>query len=202
MNLVLFEKQKVIKRDKKYKIFTGGVFRTNEINSLKSLFPISINHSVSSRIALQVYQELVKLIKDLKVNPLLAKTIEVSEDGKFYTFTLHDSVYFHDDPCFKNGKGRILNAHDAKFCLDMLCSAVEGNRTSSYVTEIVKGAKEFYSMTELGDFPEGGVEGIRVVDDNTIVIELVSSYSYFLKILSQACCTFIPKKHMTCTVVI
>ena len=49
-------------------------------------------------------------------------------------------------------------------------------------------------MTEAGDFPEAGVEGIRVVDDKTIVVELVSSYSYFLKILSQSCCTIYPKE--------
>ena len=181
--------------DKKYKIFTGGVFRTNEIHSFKSLFPISINDALSNRVALQVYQGLVKLDqRSLKVKPLLAKDIEVSEDGKLYTFILKDSVYFHDDPCFENGKGRILNAGDVKYCLDMLCSAVEGNRTSSYITEIVKGAKEHYSMTEAGDFPEAGVEGIRVVDDKTIVVELVSSYSYFLKILSQSCCTIYPKE--------
>ena len=35
---------------------------------------------------------------------------------------------------------------------------------------------------------------IKVVDDFTITIELVSSYSYFLKILSQACCTIFPKE--------
>ena len=96
--------------DKKYKIFRGGVFRTNEINSFKSLFPIAINHAVSSRIALQVYQGLVKLNqRTLEVEPLLAKDFNVSEDGKIYTFTLNDSVFFHDDSCFNQGKGRMLD---------------------------------------------------------------------------------------------
>lgn len=181
--------------DKKYKIFNGGVFRTNEINSFKSLFPVSIDHAVSSRIALQVYQGLVKLNqRTLEVEPLLAKEITVSEDGRFYTFVLNDSVFFHDDSCFASGKGRILNAHDVKYCFDMLCSSIEGNRTSNYFTEIVVGAKEHYDATMNGEFPTNGVEGIKVLDNKTIQIELTSSYSYFMKILSQACCSIYPKE--------
>ena len=181
--------------DKKYKIFTGGIFRTNETNSFKSLFPISINHAVSSRIALQVYQGLVKLNqRTLEAEPLLAKEIKVSDDGRIYTFTLNDSVYFHDDSCFKDGKGRELNANDVKYCFDMLCSAIEGNRTSSYFTEIVAGAKEHYDLTVNGNYPVSGVQGVRVLDDKTIQIELLSSYSYFLKILAQAYCCIYPKE--------
>ena len=181
--------------DKKFKIFEGGVFRTNETNSFQSLFPISINHAVSSRIALQVYQGLVKLNKrNLKVEPLLAESISINDDGTLYTFNLRDSVFFHDDPCFPNGKGRMLNAHDVKYCFDQLCSSIDGNRTSSYFTSIVVGAQDHYTATAKGEYPEGGVKGVKVVDDFTIAIELVSSYSYFLKILSQACCTIYPKE--------
>ena len=181
--------------DKRFKIFRGGIFRTNEINSFKSLFPISINHAVSSRIALQVYQGLVKLNqRTLEVEPLLAKEYNVSNDGTTYTFVLNDSIFFHDDSCFDGGKGRLLNANDVKFCFDKLCSSIENNTTSSYLTEIVLGAKEYYEATAKGNYPKSGVEGIRVIDKKTIEIKLVSSYSYFLKILSQACCTIYPKE--------
>jgi peptide/nickel transport system substrate-binding protein len=181
--------------DKRYKIFKGGVFRTNEINPFKSLFPVSIDHAVSSRIALQVYQGLVKLNqRTLDVEPLLAKEINISEDGKFYTFVLKDSVFFHDDSCFSSFKGRMLNAYDIKYCFDKLCSSIDGNRTSNYFTEIVAGAKKHYEATLNGEFPSDGVEGVRVIDDKTIQIELTSSYSYFMKILSQACCSIYPKE--------
>ena len=181
--------------DKKFKIFQGGVFRTNETNSFKSLFPPSINHAISSRIALQIYQGLVGLDqRTLKVKPLLAETYSVSDSGRLYTFTLRDSVFFHDDPCFDNGVGRMLNANDVKYCFDQLCSAIEGNRTSSYLTGIIKGAQEHYDATSNADIVEGGVEGVRVIDNLTVQIELTSSYSYFLKILTQACCAIYPKE--------
>ena len=138
---------------------------------------------------------MVKLNKrNLKVEPLLAESISINDDGTLYTFNLRDSVFFHDDPCFPNGKGRMLNAHDVKYCFDLLCSSIDGNRTSSYFTSIVVGAQDHYAATAKGEYPEGGVKGIKVVDDFTITIELVSSYSYFLKILSQACCTIFPKE--------
>ncbi len=181
--------------DKKFKIFQGGVFRTNETNSFKSLFPPSINHAISSRIALQIYQGLVGLDqRTLKVIPLLAESYSVTDSGRLYTFTIRDSVFFHDDPCFENGVGRMLNANDVKFCLDQLCSAIDGNRTSSYLTGIVKGAKSHYDATLNGGKVEGGVKGIKLIDDQTIQIELTSSYSYFLKILTQACCAIYPKE--------
>ena len=88
----------------------------------------------------------------------------------------------------------MLNANDVKYCFDQLCSAIDGNRTSSYLTGIIKGAKEHYEATSNAKIVEGGVEGIRVVDDRTVQIELTSSYSYFLKILTQACCVIYPKE--------
>ena len=87
-----------------------------------------------------------------------------------------------------------MKAQDVKYCFDQLCSAIDGNRTSSYLTGIVKGAKEHYNSTSNSQIVEGGVEGVRVVDDRTIQIELTSSYSYFLKILTQACCAIYPKE--------
>ena len=129
---------------------------------------------------MQVYQGLVGLDqRTLKVKPLLAETYSISDSGRLYTFTLRDSVFFHDDPCFDNGVGRMLKANDVKYCFDQLCSAIDGNRTSSYLTGIVKGAKEHYDATSNSQIVEGGVEGIRVVDDRTVQIELTSSYSYF-----------------------
>ena len=47
--------------DKKYKIYNGGIFRLNEVEDFKNLFPQSTIDGVSSRIGDQVYQGLLKL---------------------------------------------------------------------------------------------------------------------------------------------
>ena len=65
--------------DKKFKLYSGGDFRLNETGNLKNLFPPSINHAISSRLALQIYQGLVKLNqRTLNVENLLAKSIDMT----------------------------------------------------------------------------------------------------------------------------
>ena len=41
-----------------------------------------------------------------KVAPSLAEKWTISPDGMNYTFHLRKGVYFHDNTCFQNGKGR------------------------------------------------------------------------------------------------
>jgi len=181
--------------DKKFKLYTGGVFRLNETGNLKNLFPPSINHAISSRIALQIYQGLVKLNqRTLKVENLLAKSIEMNEEGTLYTFSLIDSVYFQDDACFESGKGRKLTANDFKFCYDLICSDVEGNRSSNIFLDRIVGARAHFESTSNGNFPEEGVSGIRVIDEHTLQINLTQPCSFFLKILSHAQCAVYPKE--------
>ena len=78
--------------------------------------------------------------RNLKVKPLLAESISISDDGTFYTFNLRDSIFFMMTHVLKMVREE-LNANDVKYCFDQLCSAIDGNRTSSYLTSIVVGAK-------------------------------------------------------------
>ena len=74
-------------------------------------------------------------------------------------------------------------------------SAIDGNRTSSYLTGNVKGAKEHHDLTSNSQIVEG-VEGIRAVDDRTVQIELTSSYSYFLSTGNSSLLCYIPKRSL------
>ncbi len=181
--------------DKKFKLYSGGIFRLNETGNLKNLFPPSINHAISSRIALQIYQGLVKLNqRTLKVENLLAKSIDINDEGTQYTFNLTDSVFFQDDACFESGKGRLLTANDFKFCFDLICSDVEGNRSSNIFLDRIVGAREHFESTSDGEFPKEGVSGINVIDEHTLQINLIQPCSFFLKILAHAQCTVYPKE--------
>ena len=61
-------------RDGKGGIKYGGVFRMNELEDFKSLYPLNVTMTIEHRITNQIFQGLVKLDqKDLKIIPALAE---------------------------------------------------------------------------------------------------------------------------------
>src|ERR1700746_2257599 len=75
----------VAKGDRSY----GGVFRINEVEDFRNLYPLNITEVTSHRITNQVYEGLVKLSqKDLSVMPSIAERYEVNEAATSFTFYL------------------------------------------------------------------------------------------------------------------
>lgn len=164
----------------------GGVFSVNEIEDFRSLYPLSITDVTGHRIANQVYEGLVKLDQQtLEIKPGLAESWEISDDGKSYTFKMRSGVYFHDDPCFADNKGRQVTAADVKFCLDRLFEASSDNVMATSYSDRIVGAANYYEQSKKGTQPESGVEGVRVIDNSTVVIDLVHPFPSMMKILSQ-----------------
>lgn len=158
----------------------GGVFRLNESEYIKTLFPPAITDAFSYRVAAQVYEGLFKFNQaDLSLKPGLAESYTVSDDGKEYTIVLKKGVFFHDDACFEGGKGRELKASDIKYCFDMLCVQSVNNQSFYLFKDIVEGANECFSASSNGSLPAGGVRGVQIVDDYTLKINLLKPYSIF-----------------------
>ena len=173
----------------------GGLFRMNESSPFKSLFPQSIGDEVSVHIASQIFEGLVKLDeKTLEVLPCIAKSFSSNEDASVWTFKLEEDVYFHDDKCFKDGKGRKVTAHDIKYCFDLLGTAHPLNNTFYIFQNKIKGVNDHYERTSNGETVPGGVEGIKVIDDLTLEITLVQSMSFFPKLLTYNGCWIFPKE--------
>jgi oligopeptide transport system substrate-binding protein len=90
-------------------VYYGGVFKVNELDEFKNLFPLSIVDVVSFRVASQCYEGLVKFDQaDLKVVPAISDSWTVNESSTIWTFHIRDNVFFHDDSCFTSFKGKIL----------------------------------------------------------------------------------------------
>jgi len=98
--------QKASKEDKR------TVFRFNLDQGITSLDPAFARNQGNIWATNQLFNGLTQLNDSLQVLPSIAKSWKVSDDGLFYSFTLRNDVYFHDDPIFKNGKGRKLIASD------------------------------------------------------------------------------------------
>lgn len=173
----------------------GGTFKCNEVENLKSFYPLNITVAQDQRVTSQIYQGLVKLNQeDLSIMPCLAEKWEINEDASSFTFFLRKGIKFHDDPCFENGEGRELVASDVKFCLDKVCEISPMNQMFPFFRDRVVGAKEYYESTVNKEPLEGGVAGIKVIDDYTIQIDLNYSFSGFLNIISHASCWIYPKE--------
>jgi len=95
-----------------------------------------------------VYDTLVTLDNDLKVQPLLATSWEVSEDYKDYTFHLRKGVKFHD--------GTPFNAEAVRFSFNRLLD----------VGKVCIG-----SWMQIAD-----KESVKVVDEYTVKIHLIKPY--------------------------
>lgn len=162
--------------------YYGGTFRTNEEEYFKSLYPLNITEVVAHRICDQIFDGLVTFDDStLAVIPSLAEKWEIDASSKIYTFHLRKGVFFHDDPCFPNGKGRELKAQDVKYCFDRLCYHNPADNQGFWIFKgVVKGASEYDSLTAAKIKPDSGVSGVRVIDDYTIQVELERPYAVFL----------------------
>jgi oligopeptide transport system substrate-binding protein len=166
-------------------VFYGGVFRLNEVEDFRSLFPLSITDAVSFRLGNQVYEGLVKLSqKDLIITPAIAERWDVNEDATSFTFYIRKGVKFHDDAVFAENKGREVNAKDVKFCLDLLCTDMTDNQGFWIFKDRVVGATEYFNSTTDKKPLKEGVAGIKVIDDYTLQIDLKYPFSGFLQVLS------------------
>jgi oligopeptide transport system substrate-binding protein len=167
-------------------VYYGGTLKINEVEYFKSLYPLNITEVTAHRTITQIYEGLVGFVqKDLSIEPVLAESWDISEDGKTYTFHLRKGVKFHDDPCFADGKGREVTAKDFKYCLDRACfKNPSDNQGYKFAVDIIKGAQEYYDKSGSGKLDPKGVSGVRVIDDYTLQIELVQPYSALLSRLA------------------
>lgn len=162
--------------------YYGGTFRYNEEEYFKSLYPLNITEVTAHRLLEQIYEGLVTFDDStLAVIPALAERWTIDESKKIYTFYLRKGVFYHDDPCFPNGKGRELNAQDVKFCFDRLCYHNPADNQGFWIfKDVVKGASEYDSLTSKNIIPATGVSGVRVLNDSTVEVELEKPYAVFL----------------------
>jgi peptide/nickel transport system substrate-binding protein len=177
----------------------GGVFRMNEPEDFRTLYPLNIVEVVGHHIGSQVYEGLVKFNqKDLSVMPGIARSWEMTDSAKHFTFHLRQGVLFHDDPCFPDGKGREVKAADVKFCFDKLCTPSPNNQqyTNTFKDRVV-GANEFFDAADKGKAPAGGVSGVTVTNDSTLEIRLSHPMPGFLAILATQGCWIYPSEALT-----
>jgi len=175
--------------------FYGGVFRINESEYIKNLFPHNITDAYSYRVASQIYEGLFKFNPEtLEVEKGLVEDYQVNDAGTIYTFQLKKGVLFHDNPCFPDNKGREMTAEDVKYCFTRLCTKNINNQNFSIFQGILKGADAYYVASSDNNTPSFEIDGIRVKGKYEIELELVKPNSLITVNLARPACFIYPKE--------
>ena len=151
------------------------VFNINLDQGLTSLDPAFARNQNVLWVCNQIFSSLVQIDDSLNIKPSVAKSWEISEDGKTYTFHLRNDVFFHDDELFKNGKGRKAVANDFKYSFSRI---IDPKMTSS-------GAWIFNDKVN-------GKEDFLAPNDSTFIIKLNKPFPPFLSMLSAQYCSVVP----------
>lgn len=157
------------------------IFHYNESAGITSLDPAFSRNLENIWACNHLYDGLVQMDDELKVIPSIAKSWEISEDGKTYTFHLRNDVFFHDSEFFPEGKGRKVTANDFAYSF----SRIIDEKVAS------PGAWIFNNI----DFPkEHNYKAFNPVNDSTLQIYLSKPFPPFLGILTMQYCSVLPKE--------
>ncbi|MEX1000836.1 MAG: peptide ABC transporter substrate-binding protein [Crocinitomicaceae bacterium] len=166
----------------------GGVFTMPTGSYFKAIRPTEMQKLETAQVYDQVLEGLVKYNpKTLEIEPALASEWTVSKEGTIYTFTIREDVYFHDDPCFPDGKGRKLNSEDVVFSFQNIFKNETTNRAYYNFKGSIVGGEEYYNGTA------DHISGISA-NENEVSIEITEPSSVFLQKLATVFATIVPKE--------
>lgn len=153
------------------------VFYYNESTGTQSLDPAFAKNQAVMWAVHQLYNTLVEIDSNLSLVPSLAKSWNISEDRLTYTFHLRSGIYFHDDPVFPGGKGRLFTARDVVYSFQRIMDK----------TVASSGAWIFHNRVDTG-------KGFTALDDSTFQLQLLRPFHPILGILSMQYCSIVARE--------
>lgn len=133
---------------------SSKIFRYNEAQGIENLDPVMSSNYPAIWPLNQCCEGLLEFNKDMNLAPLLAASYEISSDGLKYTFYIHKNIYFHDDDCFPDKKGRLLTSNDFKYCFERVCDPRTKTRGAWLFRDRIKGATEYINRIQRNS-PQG-----------------------------------------------
>jgi oligopeptide transport system substrate-binding protein len=151
------------------------IFNINLDEGLTSMDPAFARNQNAIWITNQIYNGLVQIDDSLHIKPCVAKTWDLSADGKVYTFHLRNDVRFQDDAEFKGGKGRVATAADFAYSFKRLIDPKVASSGSWIFSDKVDSAT-----------------GFTALDDTTFRITLKQPFPPMMTLLTAQYCSVVP----------
>jgi len=153
------------------------IFIYNQPNAVTSLDPAFARSQTNIWAVDHLYNGLVQLDENLNVKPSIAKSWNISDDGLTYTFNLRDDVYFHDNECFNDKKGRKVTAADVVYSFARILDKNVGSPGAWIFKDRVADNTPF-----------------TAVDEATFQVKLKRLFRPMLGIFSMQYCSIVPKE--------
>lgn len=171
-------------------------------SNVSTLDPAISYDTVSAKVVYQIYESLYEYdyhIRPYQLKPLLAKDLpKVEEGGLKYTIKLKKNIQYHNHAAFK-GKKKFLKAQD--FINQMKRLAYKGTKSGGWwlFDKKIVGLNEFREKTkkDFSDFFSYKVEGLKAIDDHTLVIRLNGPYPQLIYALAMAFTSPVPREIIT-----
>ena len=149
------------------------VFRYNEHSNITSLDPAFAKDQRNIWAVNQLYNGLVQLDDSLQVKPSIAMRWDISEDGKVYTFSLRDDVYFHKHGLFGIDSTRLVTALDFEYSFHRLLDK---------------------NVASPGAWVLQNVKNFSAISDTVFKIELKQAFPPFLGLLAMKYCSVVSRE--------
>ncbi|MDO5760974.1 MAG: ABC transporter substrate-binding protein, partial [Bacteroidota bacterium] len=154
------------------------IFRYNEISNISSLDPAFAKDQAMIWADNQIYNGLLQLDSNLDIQPCIAKSYEISEDGLLYTFHLRNDVYFHKNPCFNN-LTRKVTAEDFVYSFNRIVSEKVASPGLWIFKNVAKTNNSYAFLA---------------INDSTLQIRLENAFAPFLGLLTMPYAFVVPKE--------
>ncbi len=188
LSFLLFECTTENKNPDTPKIKYGGTLKISINDPVTTLDPAKILYTSDLKTASIIYEGLVEFDSAGNIIPSLAERWEKLDNGRRWVFHLRNNVYFQNDPCFENGKGRKFSASDVLFTFYRIAKPLSGTVAAELFRDKILGMNEFISE-ETDD-----IAGIKALDSNKIEFRLYKPFVTFLKLLATPYAYIVPRE--------
>ncbi len=154
-----------------------SIFHYNEVNNITSLDPAFTRNQSNIWAVNQLFSTLIQLNDSLEVEPCIAKTWTISDDGLVYTFTIRDDVFFHDNDCFPTKKGRKVVAEDVRYSFNRIIDPAVASTGTWLLREKIDTIQPFSAP-----------------NDSTFVLRLSQPFRPMLGICGMQYFSIVPKE--------
>jgi peptide/nickel transport system substrate-binding protein len=148
------------------------IFRYNEAAGISSLDPAFARNQSNIWATHQLFNGLVQMDENLRVQPCIAKSWQILDSGLTYRFRLRSDVYFHANPCFDTVPPRVT-AQDFVYSFKRLLDP----KLAAPGAWVFKWVKDF-----------------KALNDTLLQIELSQPFPPFLGLLTMQYCSVVSRQ--------